>query len=91
MDPNLGFGMGMGSGGASSADNAGKFGRKEGHGMGAAGRRREKQTRMDEEVKGESALWRFVIITGVLLIIMGLGGGFTVHADTGGVEEDEVD
>lgn len=87
---NLGHGMGMGSGPGSVPPGT-RWGRKEGHGMGANARHRMNEGRLDEEVKGESVLWRSMVVFIVLVIIVGLGGGVSAKADVGEQGDDHVE
>jgi hypothetical protein len=50
---------------------------------------RRKTGEREGEDKGESTVWRFLVVMGLLLAVVSLGGGLTASADTG--EDDEVD
>ncbi|KAI9635982.1 DnaJ domain-containing protein [Dioszegia hungarica] len=46
-------------------------------------RRKGPAVERDDEEKGESGLWRFGVVVGLLLAVVGFGGGLTASADTG--------
>ncbi|CAK9787051.1 unnamed protein product [Cutaneotrichosporon oleaginosum] len=95
VDPNLGFGMGMGGvGGRGSTGDLGgmRWGKKESAREKANREKRFGAARLDEEVKGESTGVRLLVVMLLLACIMGVGGGFsTSSADEGEVVPEDLD
>ncbi|GMK58912.1 hypothetical protein CspeluHIS016_0603540 [Cutaneotrichosporon spelunceum] len=93
VDPNLGWGMGVGgSSGYNSTGNLGgmRWGKKESERERANREKRFGASRMDEEVKSESTALRLLVVVILLFCILGVGGGFS-SSRAQEVEEEELD
>lgn len=59
------------------------------------------RSQAEDEFQGESGVWRFVVVMGLILAVIGFGGGLTASADSGAdlcggrarspLEEDDVE
>lgn len=41
------------------------------------------RSQAEDEFQGESGVWRFVVVMGLIIAVIGFGGGLTASADTG--------
>ncbi|BEI91525.1 uncharacterized protein CcaverHIS019_0403450 [Cutaneotrichosporon cavernicola] len=83
VDPNLGWGMGMGgsSGHNSTGDLGGmRWGKKESPREKANREKRFGAARRKEEIEGESTGVRLLVVVILLFCIMGIGGGFSTSS-----------